>query len=140
MTTHRPRKRFGQNFLHDESVIQRIVNNIQPRETDQIVEIGPGEGALTALLLDACKTLDVIELDRDLVPLLEKRFHGKGELRIYQADALKFDFCALQKAPATKLRVVGNLPYNISTPLLFHLFEQSHCIQDMFFMLQKTYS
>ena len=133
---HRPRKRFGQNFLHDPQVIQRIVDSIRPREGQRMVEIGPGEGALTGELLPILGQLDVVELDRDLIPILESRYSGLGELRIHQADALKFDFCQLSPG-AAQLRVVGNLPYNISTPLLFHLLEMSHCIQDMHFMLQK---
>lgn len=135
-STHKARKRFGQNFLHDPQVIQRIVNCIRPREGQSMVEIGPGEGALTGELLPILGQLDVVELDRDLIPILESRFSKLGELRIHQADALKFDFCQLSPGPA-QLRVVGNLPYNISTPLLFHLLEMSHCIQDMHFMLQK---
>jgi 16S rRNA (adenine1518-N6/adenine1519-N6)-dimethyltransferase len=133
---YRPRKRFGQNFLHDPQVIQRIVDNIRPRVGQTMVEIGPGEGALTRELLPILGQLDVVELDRDLIPLLETKYSALGELRIHQADALKFDFCQLSPGPA-QLRVVGNLPYNISTPLLFHLLEMSHCIQDMHFMLQK---
>lgn len=134
--SHKPRKRFGQNFLHDKMIIQRIVNSINPRQGDHIVEIGPGEGALTELVLDKIGSLDVVELDRDLIPLLKIRFVMQDGLRIHQADALKFDFCQLQNTNE-KLRIIGNLPYNISTPLLFHLFEHSHCIQDMHFMLQK---
>lgn len=131
---HRPRKRFGQNFLHDPGIIERIVDLINPKPNQQLVEIGPGQGALTAPLLVAAGKLDVVELDRDLIPELEARFAGQGELNIHQADALKFDLCQLTD---NKLRVVGNLPYNISTPLLFHLMQQLHCIQDMHFMLQK---
>jgi len=134
--SHKPRKRFGQNFLHDKMVIQRIVNNINPRQGDHIVEIGPGEGALTELVLDKIGAMDVVELDRDLIPLLKIRFVTQDGLSIHQADALKFDFCKLKKNEK-KLRIIGNLPYNISTPLLFHLFDNSHCIQDMHFMLQK---
>ena len=134
--THKARKRFGQNFLHDPHVIQRIVASIRPREGQSMVEIGPGEGALTGELLSILGQLDVVELDRDLIPMLESRYSALGELRIHQADALKFDFCQLSPG-AAQLRVVGNLPYNISTPLLFHLLEMSHCIQDMHFMLQK---
>jgi len=134
--SHKPRKRFGQNFLHDKMVIQRIVNNINPRQGDHIVEIGPGEGALTELVLDKIGAMDVVELDRDLIPLLKIKFVTQDGLSIHQADALKFDFCSLQKDDK-KIRVIGNLPYNISTPLLFHLFEQHHCIEDMHFMLQK---
>ncbi len=134
--SHKPRKRFGQNFLHDKMIIQRIVNNINPRQGDHIIEIGPGEGALTELVLDKIGTMDVVELDRDLIPLLKIRFVTQDGLKIHQADALKFDFSSLQQ-DKEKLRIIGNLPYNISTPLLFHLFEYSHCIQDMHFMLQK---
>lgn len=134
--SHKPRKRFGQNFLHDKMVIQRIVNSINPRQDDHIVEIGPGEGALTELVLDKIGAMDVVELDRDLIPLLKIRFVMEDNLHIHQADALKFNFCQL-KNNEKKLRIIGNLPYNISTPLLFHLFNESHCIQDMHFMLQK---
>jgi len=133
---HKARKRFGQNFLHDPQVIQRIVNSIRPRAGQTMVEIGPGEGALTRELLPILGQLDVVELDRDLIPLLQSACTQLGELRIHQADALKFDFCQLSPGPA-QLRVVGNLPYNISTPLLFHLLGMSHCIEDMHFMLQK---
>ena len=134
--SHKPRKRFGQNFLHDKMVIQRIVNSINPRQGDHIVEIGPGEGALTELVLEKIGAMDVVELDRDLIPLLKIRFVLHDGLNIHQADALKFNFCQLQSGEK-KLRIIGNLPYNISTPLLFHLFDSNHCIQDMHFMLQK---
>lgn len=132
--SHRPRKRFGQNFLHDRGIIERIISLINPKEGERLVEIGPGQGALTAPLLAAVGKLDVVELDRDLIPLLKSRFVDEGELVIHEADALKFDFCQLG---SNKLRITGNLPYNISTPLLFHLMQQLHCIQDMHFMLQK---
>ena len=138
---HIPRKRFGQNFLHDQNVIQRIVQNIQPRPGQHLVEIGPGQGAMTAPLLEALGEMDVVELDRDLIEPLQNKLASIGKLHIHQADALRFDFCALSNNSgdnsASKLRVVGNLPYNISTPLLFHLMEQSACIEDMHFMLQK---
>ncbi|NOY62622.1 MAG: 16S rRNA (adenine(1518)-N(6)/adenine(1519)-N(6))-dimethyltransferase RsmA, partial [Gammaproteobacteria bacterium] len=135
---HRARKRFGQNFLHDGHVIARIVAAVRPRPGQQIVEIGPGQGALTEPLLDAAGELDVVELDRDLIPLLEQRFNAQQTLRIHQADALKFDFSTLRGDCAdAALRVVGNLPYNISTPLLFHLLSFSGLIKDMHFMLQK---
>ena len=98
-STHKPRKRFGQNFLHDPQVIQRIVSSIRPREGQSMVEIGPGEGALTRELLPILGQLDVVELDRDLIPLLESKFSGLGELRIHQADAPKFDFCQLSPGP-----------------------------------------
>lgn len=133
---HKARKRFGQNFLVDQSVINNIVRAIRPRPDDRLVEIGPGQGALTAPLLEGCEQLQVIELDRDLIPTLLAQFAKYPQFKIHQADALKFDFGALIQAQE-KLRIVGNLPYNISTPLLFHLLEYEHCIQDMHFMLQK---
>jgi 16S rRNA (adenine1518-N6/adenine1519-N6)-dimethyltransferase len=136
MTTHRARKRFGQNFLHDPGIIRRIVESIAPRPGQRIVEIGPGQGAITKELLRITGELDAVELDRDLLEPLAQNCGALGKLRIHSADALKFDFCQLA-APDKPLRVVGNLPYNISTPLLFHLLEQSSCIQDMHFMLQK---
>ena len=134
--SHRARKRFGQNFLHDPGVIGRIVQAIAPSKQDHLVEIGPGQGAITDLLLPRVGRLDAVELDRDLVRLLEERYANQQHFRLHSADALKFDFCPLAEGNE-KLRVVGNLPYNISTPLLFHLLENSHCIRDMHFMLQK---
>jgi len=132
---HRARKRFGQNFLHDPGVIQRIIQVIGPQTGQQLVEIGPGQGAITLPLLKACQRLHVVELDRDLIAPLAQQASGIGELVIHQDDALRFDFNSL--ADGRKLRIVGNLPYNISTPLLFHLLAQSGSIQDMHFMLQK---
>lgn len=134
--THRARKRFGQNFLHDPGIIRRIVESIAPRPGQHLVEIGPGQGAITRELLQITGELDAVELDRDLIEPLAQTCGPLGELRIHSADALKFDFCQLA-APGKRLRVVGNLPYNISTPLLFHLLEQAACIEDMHFMLQK---
>jgi 16S rRNA (adenine1518-N6/adenine1519-N6)-dimethyltransferase len=136
---HRARKRFGQHFLHDPGVIARIVRAIAPRPGDVLVEIGPGLGALTVPLLEAAGALTVIELDRDVVPHLRAACGDSPALRVIQADALRVDFVALARelAPAGKLRLAGNLPYNISTPLLFHLFEHSGAIADMHFMLQK---
>ncbi len=131
--SHRPRKRFGQNFLHDPGVISRIIGAIAPMTGDHVVEIGPGLGALTHHLLTRLHSLDVVELDRDLIPRLQEECADLGDLRIHSADALRFDFRSL----GTDLRIVGNLPYNISTPLLFHLFEQLSHVRDMFFMLQK---
>jgi 16S rRNA (adenine1518-N6/adenine1519-N6)-dimethyltransferase len=136
MTEHRPRKRFGQHFLHDPGVIDRIIGAIGVLPDDRVVEIGPGEGALTKPLLERVKQLDVVELDRDLAARLETDAYGPGELRVHQGDALEFDFCSLA-AGDVRLRVVGNLPYNISTPLLFRLLQQRHCIADMHVMLQK---
>lgn len=133
---HRPRKRFGQNFLHDTGVIRRIVASIAPRPGDRLVEIGPGQGAITRELLSAVGTMDAVELDRDLVQPLAKLCAPLGELRIHNVDALKFDLCELA-GTGELLRVVGNLPYNISTPILFHLLDQAECIRDMHFMLQK---
>jgi 16S rRNA (adenine1518-N6/adenine1519-N6)-dimethyltransferase len=133
--SHRPRKRFGQNFLHDPGIINRIVTVIAPQPGERLVEIGPGKGAITLPLLQAAGRLQVVELDRDLIEPLQARCRGAGELVVHNADALKTDFCEL--SGGEKLRVVGNLPYNISTPLLFHLLAQSHCIADMHFMLQK---
>ena len=133
--SHRPRKRFGQNFLHDPVVINKIISAIHPLPTDVLVEIGPGQGAITYPLLRATGRLTVIELDRDLVEPLKQNAAGPGELIVHNADALSFDFCGLGESE--QLRVIGNLPYNISTPLLFHLLDQHHCIRDMHFMLQK---
>jgi len=132
---HHPRKRFGQNFLHDPAIIDRIVRVIHPQPTDNLVEIGPGQGAITAPLLRAAGKLTVVELDRDLIEPLQTLCKDSGELTIHNADALSFDFCEINRTE--RLRVVGNLPYNISTPLLFHLLDQHHCIKDMHFMLQK---
>ncbi len=136
MSGHTPRKRFGQHFLHDASVLQRICDTIKPQADDAVVEIGPGLGALTEYLLPVLRQLHVVELDRDLADKLEQRPEHPLKLVVHRADALKFDYCALADAQQP-LRVVGNLPYNISTPLIFHLLEQSHCIADMVFMLQK---
>jgi 16S rRNA (adenine1518-N6/adenine1519-N6)-dimethyltransferase len=131
-----PRKRFGQNFLHDPGTIARILAAIAPKPGDRLVEIGPGRGAITQGLLTAAGRLDVVEIDRDLIPQLADRFPPQTGLTIHNADALAFDFCVLCP-PGERLRLVGNLPYNISTPLLFHFLEQTHCIQDMHLMLQK---
>ena len=136
MDKHIPRKRFAQHFLHDERTIGRILIALAPRPEQTIVEIGPGLGALTVPLLERVGHLDVVELDRDVIPHLQEQCAGRGELRIHAADALTYDFCSLAK-PAAKIRVVGNLPYNISTPLLFALIAQRRCIHDMLFMLQK---
>jgi 16S rRNA (adenine1518-N6/adenine1519-N6)-dimethyltransferase len=133
---HIARKRFGQNFLHDHSVIANILNSLQTIPGQHWVEIGPGQGALTAPLLEKSITLDVVELDRDLVSLLKVKFKNCPQLNIHSADALKFDFTKLAK-PGEKLHIIGNLPYNISTPLLFHLLDNASYIADMHFMLQK---
>jgi 16S rRNA (adenine1518-N6/adenine1519-N6)-dimethyltransferase len=133
---HRARKRFGQNFLHDRQVIDRIHGAIAATPGERVVEIGPGQGAITQGLLTAVGSLDVVELDRDLVGPLRDRLGPLGDLRIHQADALSFDLCALVHA-GERLRLVGNLPYNISTSLLFRFLEQAECIEDMHLMLQK---
>ena len=133
---HKARKRFGQNFLHDQQVVNRIISRFDPQNGQRIVEIGPGLGALTWPLLEQVDFLDAVELDRDLVARLEADPRANGRLHIHQHDALKFEFSTLV-SPPDKLRVIGNLPYNISTPLLFHLLEFAPYIQDMMFMLQK---
>jgi 16S rRNA (adenine1518-N6/adenine1519-N6)-dimethyltransferase len=132
----RARKRFGQHFLHDPGVISRIVAAIDPRPGERVVEIGPGRGALTFPMLERCLRLEVIEIDRDLVRELQARAAGHGELVVHTGDVLDVDFGALHGG-GPRLRVCGNLPYNISTPLLFHLLESSAAIADMHFMLQK---
>ena len=133
---HQARKRFGQNFLQDQAIIDDILAAISPEEGQHLVEIGPGQGAITHPLLDSGAEVDVVELDRDLIPILEKKFSTQKNLKIHAADALNFDFASL-KGDDKPLRVIGNLPYNITTPLLFHLLEQADCIEDMCFMLQK---
>ncbi len=133
---HRPRKRFGQHFLRDPGVITRIVAAIRPVAGERVVEIGPGLGALTVPLLKTTGEMDVVELDRDLLEPLRARCAGLGVLRIHHADALDFDFAAL-RGDGPSLRVTGNLPYNISTPLLFHLLTQAAHLRDLHFMLQQ---
>jgi 16S rRNA (adenine1518-N6/adenine1519-N6)-dimethyltransferase len=128
---HKARKRFGQNFLIDSQVIERIVATIAPKLKDNLIEIGPGKGALTLPLLENLSAMKVIEIDRDLIALLESQNHPN--LSVIESDALKFDFSQLKE----KVRVVGNLPYNITSPLLFHLLEHRNNIIDMTFMLQK---
>lgn len=133
---HRARKRFGQNFLTHEGLIDQIVSLIHPQSDDNMVEIGPGLGALTEVLLPSLDHLTAIELDRDLVSFLQKKYpESEGRLKIIQQDALQFSFNVL--AAKQPLRVVGNLPYNISTPILFHLFKYIDGIHDMHFMLQQ---
>ncbi len=133
---HQARKRFGQNFLQDPNIIYQILGSIQVQKNQRWVEIGPGQGALTRPLLDKGVKLDIVELDRDLVALLTDKFSQQPQLTIHSGDALKFDFQALANTGA-KLRIIGNLPYNISTPLLFHLLDNAETIEDMHFMLQK---
>jgi 16S rRNA (adenine1518-N6/adenine1519-N6)-dimethyltransferase len=134
-STHVPRKRFGQHFLHEQGILRRIVESVAPQPDDRLIEIGPGEGALTFPLLHVAKKLTAIELDRDLIEPLRERARSVGELHIINQDVLSIDFTEL--AAGSKLRIVGNLPYNISTPILFHCLEHAAVIQDMHFMLQK---
>jgi len=131
----RVRKRFGQHFLHDQHVLQRIVAAVDPSAGDHLVEIGPGPGALTAHLLERLDPIDAVEIDRDLAAALRARW--PTQLRLHDGDALRFDFSALAAERGGRLRVVGNLPYNISTPLLFHLLQHRDCISDLTVMLQK---
>ncbi|WP_431634295.1 16S rRNA (adenine(1518)-N(6)/adenine(1519)-N(6))-dimethyltransferase RsmA [Dyella sp. KULCS107] len=134
----RPKKSFGQHFLHEKRYIDRIVSAIAPRDGDTVVEIGPGEGALTLPLLAAAGRLTAIELDTDLIPALRERAAAVGTLTIIQADVLTVDFTVLaQQLGASRLRIAGNLPYYISSPILFHCVEHAAAIEDMHFMLQK---
>ena len=133
---HIARKRFGQNFLTDKLVLAAIADAIAPQPGDAMVEIGPGLGAMTALLIKPLERMHVVELDRDLVARLEKTFNP-AKLTIHSGDALKFDYSTIPVPPGQKLRVVGNLPYNISSPLLFHLADSAPLVQDQHFMLQK---
>jgi 16S rRNA (adenine1518-N6/adenine1519-N6)-dimethyltransferase len=130
---HRPRKRFGQHFLVDSGVIDAIIRAVDPQVDDALVEIGPGLGALTGPLSQRCRHLTVIELDRDLA----LRWRGKAQVRVVEADALRVGFAQLAADAGKPLRVVGNLPYNISTPMLFHLLDEVTAIEDQHFMLQK---
>ena len=134
----RPKKSFGQHFLHDQRYIGQIVSMIAPRPGDTVIEIGPGEGALTLPLLKAAGKLTAIELDTDLIPGLQSRAASVGELQIIHADVLKVDFTALaQSLGVERLRIAGNLPYYISSPILFHCVDHFGAIQDLHFMLQK---
>ena len=134
----RPKKSFGQHFLHDKRYIDRIVSSIAPKDGDTVVEIGPGEGAMTMPLLAVARRMTAIELDTDLIPGLQERAAPIGELRIVHSDVLKVDFTALaRELGAERLRIAGNLPYYISSPILFHCVEHAAAIQDMHFMLQK---
>lgn len=132
---HRARKRFGQHFLHDQNIIRKMLNAINPQPGEALIEIGPGQGALTFPLLERCKELTAIELDRDLIPILQQQAESLGTLHLINSDVLTIDLSSLGLDPP--LRVVGNLPYNISTPLMFHLLKYSPLIQDMHFMVQK---
>jgi 16S rRNA (adenine1518-N6/adenine1519-N6)-dimethyltransferase len=133
---HTPRKRFGQHFLSDQAIIHEIVAALAPKPHQHLLEIGPGQGAITIPVLKIMKYLEVLELDRDLIPELKRRSQHVGELVIYTADALEFDFSTLKKDDRL-LRLFGNLPYNVSTPIIFHLLQFAPLIDDMLFMLQK---
>jgi len=133
MAKHRARKRFGQHFLSDPGVIDAMIRAVHPASDDVVVEIGPGQGAITDALGRSAGHLHLVELDRDLVARLRNQYDNNPNVTVHEADALQFDFSAL----GDRLRVVGNLPYNISTPLLFHLLKFRGQILDMHFMLQK---
>jgi len=126
-SSHRPRKRFGQHFLHDPRILEKIVDALSLQESDFVVEIGPGEGALTRRLLERTPNVETIEIDRDLAEILIRE-----KIKVHQADALEFDYGVFPRG----MRIVGKLPYNISTPLLFHLARYAERVRDMHFMLQ----
>jgi len=132
---HKARKRFGQNFLHDQQVIDRIVASVAPKSTDLIIEIGPGQAAITRPLIASGAELHVIEIDRDLVALLEQKFANTENITIHSLDALRANFDDI--TDSRKFRLIGNLPYNISTPLIFHVLKWHKLVTDMHFMLQK---
>lgn len=132
---HRARKRFGQNFLHDDNVIERIIQSLNIKKEDSLVEIGPGHGALTDTIVEQCKHLNVIEIDRDLAADFQWRYRDKDNFTLHNTDVLKFDFAA-NLSTKSKYKLLGNLPYNISTPLLFHLFKCKSLFSEMVFMLQ----
>ena len=132
---HRARKRFGQNFLHDRNIIGKIVDAIHPQPGQHLLEIGPGQAAMTSPLVASGAQVDAVELDRDLASWLTQHFADATNFSLHQCDILKFDLNTLSEIPRS-LRIVGNLPYNISTPVIFHLLEQEQLIDDMVFMLQ----
>ena len=139
MKQHKHKKRFGQNFLNNQKIIDRIIAAIRPRSEQHMVEIGPGEAALTQPLLEIVNRLEIIEIDNDLIGPLTARFGDMAAFNLHHTDALSFDYSSLineQEKPKS-LRIVGNLPYNISSPLMFHLLTFSTQIRDMHFMLQK---
>ncbi len=136
-STHKHKKQFGQNFLNNGRIIDQIVAAIRPTAEDHMVEIGPGEAALTAPLIDRVKKLDIIEIDNDLIGPLKIKFATKPAFNLHHTDALKFDYATLLSESEKSIRIVGNLPYNISSPLMFHLLKYADKISDMHFMLQK---
>jgi len=131
-----PRKRFGQHFLKDITIIHAILDLMRLKPNDHVIEVGPGQGALTFPILKQIDALEVIELDRDLIPILQKNALDPSKLNIFNDDVLNIDFNELKK-DGRLLRIVGNLPYNISTPIIFHLLKYTDIISDMLFMLQK---
>jgi 16S rRNA (adenine1518-N6/adenine1519-N6)-dimethyltransferase len=136
MNLPRAKKRLGQNFLVDETYARRIVGALGLRAGETVVEIGPGRGALTALLLEQGARVVAVELDRELAPILRERFGGREDFQLFEADALAVDICAAI-APAASARVVANLPYNISTAILQRLIEQRRCVPELVLMLQR---
>ncbi len=136
-STHQHKKQFGQNFLNNGRIIDQIVAAIRPLADDHMVEIGPGEAALTTPLIDRVKKLDIIEIDNDLIGPLKIKFATKPAFNLHHTDALKFDYSTLLSESEKSIRIVGNLPYNISSPLMFHLLKYADKISDMHFMLQK---
>jgi 16S rRNA (adenine1518-N6/adenine1519-N6)-dimethyltransferase len=134
--SHPSKRRFGQNFLVDQNVVDRIVNSVQPNTDQTIIEIGPGRGALTSRLVSKAGRVVAIEFDRDLVPQLRAQFGSDAKLKLVEADALDVDFCEVIQ-PAPSARVVANLPYNVATAILQKLIEQRQCISDMTLMLQR---
>ena len=139
MKQHKHKKRFGQNFLNNQKIIDQIIAAIRPKNTQHMVEIGPGEAALTSPLLDIVNKLEIIEIDNDLIEPLKYKFSSLPAFNLQHTDALTFDYSSLINTEDDKksLRIVGNLPYNISSPLMFHLLNFAKDIQDMHFMLQK---
>ena len=133
--TEPPKKRLGQHFLHERGIIDRIVRAVDPQPGDRLVEIGPGQGAITFPLLAAHGELTVIEFDRDLIEPLTQAAQGRGRLQVIHRDVLKVDFTEL--AGGAPIRLVGNLPYNLSSPILFHALDHAAVVRDMHFMLQK---
>jgi len=131
---YQSKKRFGQNFLTDENIIQQIINIIDPQYVDNLVEIGPGRGALTERLLNFCPRLRTVEIDRDLVRSLKRKFEHYKNFSVVEGNALEINFS--KNFGPLPIRIIGNLPYNISTPLIFHLIQHRHVIKDMLFMLQ----
>ncbi|HEV7682017.1 MAG TPA: 16S rRNA (adenine(1518)-N(6)/adenine(1519)-N(6))-dimethyltransferase RsmA [Pyrinomonadaceae bacterium] len=135
-TPHHASKRFGQNFLSDQRIIQRIVAEVEPRSDETIVEIGPGRGALTLPLLERTGALVAIEFDENLIPILTDKFKAKANFRLIQSDALTVDFCEAIR-PATQARIVANLPYNVATAIVQRLIEQRNCLTEFVVMLQR---